>query len=452
MSRIDPRDPAIAAALEKLFNDKDPTNWVLLGYVPKSNNVLEVKGQGTEGWEEMCDELSEGKISYGLCQFKVNEVNRYVYLSWLGEGVQGLQKGQYNNHAIDMQRVFRGYHVQINARGDADIEIADVLRQVKTGLGADYDAGQKDQGDKRGTPVCAPIKVDTGAIDMEASASYWSANKGEETSSGYKKVEDFKAVGGRDEFWRQQQADASAPAAPARREPEVKAQTGSLKSKFESLAVAEAAPPPQRAAVPPPKRIATPAAAPAAAAPAPKPAAAPAPKPAAAPAPAPAPAAKAAPPPTPAKAVPPPPPSSNKPKPKAPEPEPEPVYEEEYYEEEGAEEYYEEGAEEYYEEGAEEYYEEAAAPEAAYEEPAAAEAAEYYEEEAGEYYEEEGAAEDFYTGETATGLYAYNSSTEGDLVFGVGDIINIIDRSEDWWKGELNGQVGYFPSNFVRLN
>lgn len=54
----------------------------------------------------MCDEISDGKIFYGFCRFTVNEVFRYVYLSWIGEGVQGMQAGAYNTHSNIMQRVF----------------------------------------------------------------------------------------------------------------------------------------------------------------------------------------------------------------------------------------------------------------------------------------------------------------------------------------------------------
>lgn len=37
---------------------------------------------------------------------------------------------------------------------------------------------------------------------------------------------------------------------------------------------------------------------------------------------------------------------------------------------------------------------------------------------------------------------------EGDLSFGVGDRIELVQRTEsteDWWTGRLNGQEGVFP-------
>lgn len=73
-------------------------------------------------------------------------------------------------------------------------------------------------------------------------------------------------------------------------------------------------------------------------------------------------------------------------------------------------------------------------------------------------------------GEWADVLYDYNSGVsafhphvEGrhsacsfqeatDLAVEAGDRILVVERSsEDWWKGELNGKTGLFPSSYVRL-
>ena len=140
----------------------------------------------------MCEELNEGKVQFGFCRFRVVEVYRYVYLAWMGEGVQGLLKGQFNNHSHDMQYVFKviyaqllfltfslivfffvniqGFHVQINARDEGDLDIENVKKRLVTSLGANYDAGQREQG-TRGGGGGAPAKVvkNDPIIDKEAS-------------------------------------------------------------------------------------------------------------------------------------------------------------------------------------------------------------------------------------------------------------------------------------------
>lgn len=48
-------------------------------------------------------------------------------------------------------------------------------------------------------------------------------------------------------------------------------------------------------------------------------------------------------------------------------------------------------------------------------------------------------------------LYSYAGENETDLIFNEGDVINVVNDADPsgWWEGELNGSVGYFPSNFV---
>ena len=50
--------------------------------------------------------------------------------------------------------------------------------------------------------------------------------------------------------------------------------------------------------------------------------------------------------------------------------------------------------------------------------------------------------------------YDFNGSKSDDLSFREGDQIVLIDeaiRADGWWKGSLNGAVGFFPKNYVRV-
>ncbi|XP_028938168.1 intersectin-1 isoform X2 [Ornithorhynchus anatinus] len=50
------------------------------------------------------------------------------------------------------------------------------------------------------------------------------------------------------------------------------------------------------------------------------------------------------------------------------------------------------------------------------------------------------------------GMYDYAAQNDDELAFGKGQIINVLNKEDpDWWKGEANGQVGLFPSNYVKL-
>ena len=47
-------------------------------------------------------------------------------------------------------------------------------------------------------------------------------------------------------------------------------------------------------------------------------------------------------------------------------------------------------------------------------------------------------------------LYDYQAQQFDELSFVKGNIISILSKEHpDWWMGELGGQTGIFPANFV---
>ena len=54
------------------------------------------------------------------------------------------------------------------------------------------------------------------------------------------------------------------------------------------------------------------------------------------------------------------------------------------------------------------------------------------------------------TVEQVVALYKYQKQNHDELTFEKGCVINVISKLDsDWWTGELNGQTGLFPSNYV---
>jgi len=47
-------------------------------------------------------------------------------------------------------------------------------------------------------------------------------------------------------------------------------------------------------------------------------------------------------------------------------------------------------------------------------------------------------------------LYPFSGSSQQELSFNVGDILNIISASGDWWTAEMHGRQGLIPSNYVQ--
>jgi hypothetical protein len=47
-------------------------------------------------------------------------------------------------------------------------------------------------------------------------------------------------------------------------------------------------------------------------------------------------------------------------------------------------------------------------------------------------------------------LFSYAGQNEDELAFNAGDVISLISKDEEaWWKGEIDGRTGVFPSNYV---
>ncbi|KAJ5234083.1 Protein hob1 [Penicillium citrinum] len=56
--------------------------------------------------------------------------------------------------------------------------------------------------------------------------------------------------------------------------------------------------------------------------------------------------------------------------------------------------------------------------------------------------------------ERVTALYDYEAQAHGDLGFSAGDVIEIVQRTDntnEWWTGRIDGREGQFPANYVQL-
>lgn len=48
-------------------------------------------------------------------------------------------------------------------------------------------------------------------------------------------------------------------------------------------------------------------------------------------------------------------------------------------------------------------------------------------------------------------LYHFDAQREGDISFETGDIIKVHKAEGEWWEGEVHGQIGLFPFNYVEM-
>ena len=50
-------------------------------------------------------------------------------------------------------------------------------------------------------------------------------------------------------------------------------------------------------------------------------------------------------------------------------------------------------------------------------------------------------------------IFDHDAGGDDELSLKKGELVEVLDQLEDagWWKGLLNGKVGLFPSNYVKL-
>ncbi|GJJ68316.1 drebrin-like protein [Entomortierella parvispora] len=132
----------LKAAYDSILRPSDPKNgdnWALFGY-DKGTNDLKVLGHGSGGLEELEDEFVDGKIQYAFVRIidPNSELNKFILIAWCGDGVPESKKGLFNSHLADISNFLRGYHLQINARCEADVTPAQIMKRVNEGSGSKY--------------------------------------------------------------------------------------------------------------------------------------------------------------------------------------------------------------------------------------------------------------------------------------------------------------------------
>ncbi|KAG0246941.1 hypothetical protein BGX31_005429 [Mortierella sp. GBA43] len=138
----------LKAAYEAILRPVDPKkgdNWALFGY-DKGTNDLKVLGQGNGGLEELQDEFVDGKIQYAFTRIvdPYSQLNKFVFIAWCGDGVPESKKGLFNTHLADVANFLKGYHLQINARCEADVTPAQIMKRAQEGSGSKYSTHQED--------------------------------------------------------------------------------------------------------------------------------------------------------------------------------------------------------------------------------------------------------------------------------------------------------------------
>ncbi|EFA00313.1 drebrin-like protein [Tribolium castaneum] len=172
----------LVSAWKDVLDAKTPTDWALFAYEGQTN-VLKFVSKGSNGIEELTEDLNSGKIMYAFV--KVNDPKtsliKFVLINWQGEGANTVRKGISANHLRDIEKFFTGAHLTINARNEEEVEPQLIIDKVaKSGSAYSFKAPR------------AEIIEPTGPV-----------------GTTYQRVNPIKEINARerDQFWRKEEEE-----------------------------------------------------------------------------------------------------------------------------------------------------------------------------------------------------------------------------------------------------
>ncbi|KAK8070125.1 hypothetical protein PG994_006741 [Apiospora phragmitis] len=106
-------------------------------------SILKVQTKGEGELEELIEDFNEGRVQFAFLKIKDpnSGLPKYALIAWCGGGVPERTKGYFTSHLNAVSKLLHGYHVQITARSDTDLEPANILQKIADASGSKYTAG-----------------------------------------------------------------------------------------------------------------------------------------------------------------------------------------------------------------------------------------------------------------------------------------------------------------------
>ncbi|CAB4422908.1 unnamed protein product [Rhizophagus irregularis] len=167
---------ALSSTYQSVLNGDKETSWVLYGY-DKGNNDLKVLEKGAGGLEELVEEFNDGKIQYAFVRVidPNTELPKFVLIGWCGEGVPEIKKGLFNSHFNEVSKFLKGYHLQINARTEDDVDPKYIMKRINESGGSKYSINTNKEKSRKEDPILPvhsayePVKIpDITALQRQA--------------------------------------------------------------------------------------------------------------------------------------------------------------------------------------------------------------------------------------------------------------------------------------------
>lgn len=125
------------------------------------NGVVDLSGSGSGSLDDFVEEFSDGQVQFGFARVTVpgSDVYKNILLGWCPDNAPAKLRLLFAANFADVARVFPGYHVQITARDNDDLDPEEFLSRVGAAAGARYTYhASSNTAPASGKPATKPVK------------------------------------------------------------------------------------------------------------------------------------------------------------------------------------------------------------------------------------------------------------------------------------------------------
>lgn len=132
---------SIQDAYEKVVRGTPGTSYVV--YLVNKLLTVEVAATGDGSLDEFVENFSDGQVQFGLARVSVpgSDVFKNLLVGWCPDNAPTKSRLSFASNFADVARVLSGYHVQITARDQDDLDVDDFMARVRAAAGAGYSGG-----------------------------------------------------------------------------------------------------------------------------------------------------------------------------------------------------------------------------------------------------------------------------------------------------------------------
>jgi hypothetical protein len=142
-------DPEILTTYVRMRDDQDPLSWMILGYNNSvSPDKLVVLQSGNGDFEEFSSFLDVEKPVYMYLNYRFGDTGRprFIFMSYVPEAFNGLQKARVLGHRNAVEGFIKYYQISWHCLSIEEITEAELNKKLRKAGGADYSAQESNKG------------------------------------------------------------------------------------------------------------------------------------------------------------------------------------------------------------------------------------------------------------------------------------------------------------------